>query len=157
MKYFLPTLYFKVHQEFADDIILDYSHSDPKEVTERLSQGVTALAQWLDKLGLLLNKKKTQVMFIKPRGLADVQNQVYCGKERLNTVTSAKYLGVTIDDELSWRTYLSHLSTKSRQASSRLWRQPQCSQSVSPKNLVPSNDSSKVMLRFKFLLSVPQC
>ena len=61
-------------------------------------------------------------MFIKPRGLADVQNQVYCGNERLDTVTSAKYLGVTIDDELSWRTYLSHLSTKSRQASSRLWR-----------------------------------
>ena len=38
------------------------------------------------------------------------------------TVSSARYLGVTIDDELNWKLYLSRLSLKSRQATGKLWR-----------------------------------
>ena len=110
------------HQEFADDIIIDYSHPDPERVAQILSQGVTVLANWLDALGLLLNSKKTQVMFIKPRGLLSVDSNIFCRNERLVTVSSARYLGVTIDDELNWKLYLSQLSLKSRQATGQLWR-----------------------------------
>ena len=110
------------HQEFADDIIIDCSDVDSKRVVEKLSEGVSALERWLDDIGLLLNKKKTQVMFIKPRGSVDVPFSVSCNGEDLATVSSAKYLGVQIDDDLRWTSHVNHLCLRSRQATGRLWR-----------------------------------
>ena len=53
-----------VHQEFADDIIIDCSDRDPTIVCSLC----TRLADCLDEIGLLLNATKTQVMLLKPRG-----------------------------------------------------------------------------------------
>ena len=58
-----------VHQEFADDIILDYSDSDLDTVFKTLTTAVTRLSHWLSEIGLLLNTGKTQVMVIQLRGL----------------------------------------------------------------------------------------
>ena len=51
-----------VHQEFADDIIIDCSDRDPTFVCSELTITLTRLADWLDEMGLLLNATKTQVM-----------------------------------------------------------------------------------------------
>ena len=98
------------HQEFADDIIIDVADSDPEQVAKMLTDGVSRLANWLDSIGLLLNKKNTQVMFVKPRGLLDVPFSVQCNGETLETISSAKYLGLEIDDDLSWASHLQHVS-----------------------------------------------
>ena len=52
------------HQEFADDIELEFSHRDPQVVATTLSVAVSSLEKWLTSIGLLLNCQKTQVMFI---------------------------------------------------------------------------------------------
>eukprot|EP00117_Sycon_ciliatum_P027438 scpid60792/ scgid22286/ Putative uncharacterized transposon-derived protein ZK1236.4 len=91
------------HQEFADDIVIEFSHANVALVVQFLSNAVTALAEWLGDIRLLLNKKKTQVMFLKPRGQQDPVDRVCCNGDELATVSSAKYLGVIFDDDLSWR------------------------------------------------------
>jgi len=100
------------HQEFADDIVLDFSHSDPAVVTSSLTAGVTALSIWLEDVGLLLNAKKTQVMFIPPRGGAAVTSSVYCHNDKLVTTHSAKYLGIIVDSDLSWKCHVDHLKAR---------------------------------------------
>ena len=46
------------HQEFADDVALDYSDYQPDLVCSVLSNAVTQLAEYLDNIGLLLNASK---------------------------------------------------------------------------------------------------
>ena len=109
-------------QEFADDIALDCSNACPKQVCESLSSAVTNLAKWLDDIGLLLNAQKTQVLFVKPRGGADVQEHVRCRGQPLEATTSAKYLGVVIDNDLSWQPHISHVTRKIGPVIGQLWR-----------------------------------
>jgi len=45
-----------------------------------------------------------------------------CNGEPLATVSSAKYLGVVIDDDLSWASHIHSTSLRCRQAIARLWR-----------------------------------
>lgn len=110
------------HQEFADDIVLDYSHKKPTAVTSMLSTAVTSLADWLESIGLILNSQKTQVMFVKPRGGLDVSSAVYCAQERLTETASAKYLGVVIDNDLSWKSHIDNLSKRTARSIGQLWR-----------------------------------
>ena len=109
------------HQEFAD-IVVDYSNRDLSAVRTELSKAVTAASEWLTEIGLLLNTKKTQIMVIQPRGISiDVPN-VYCGSSKLNITQAAKYLGVYIDSELSWRPHIDHIACRTAQTIGQLWR-----------------------------------
>ncbi|XP_065196122.1 uncharacterized protein LOC135827585 [Sycon ciliatum] len=108
--------------EFADDIILDYSDSDLDTVCKTLTTAVTRLSDWLSEIGLLLNTGKTQVMVIQPRGLTGDIPVVKCKDQALTVTSTAKYLGVTIDDQLSWQPHVSSVVQKASVAISQLWR-----------------------------------
>lgn len=110
------------HLEFADDILLDYSGSNESVIGATLSSAVTRVAAWLDSIGLLLNTRKTQVMFVSPRGKSLSDCKVHCGKDELKVVKTAKYLGLYIDDDLGWTTHLSVVSRKVTQMAGALWR-----------------------------------
>ena len=91
-------------------------------VCTTLSTAVTLLAEWLEDIGLLLNSSKTQVLFIRPRGVQDGPSSIYCRGQVLETTHTAKYLGVIIDNELSWKQHANHVSRKAMQAIGQLWR-----------------------------------
>ena len=111
-----------VHQEFADDIILHYSDSDLETVCKTLTTPVTRLSDWLSEIGLLLNTGKTQVMLIQPWVLTGNIPVVKCKDQALTVTSTAKYLGVTIDDQLSWQQHVSSVVPKFSVAISQLWR-----------------------------------
>ena len=111
-----------VHQEFADDLELDYTHRDPQIVATMLSSAVSAVEDWLTGIGLLVNRSKTQVMFITPRCAAPVEHVVSCHTEKLTTVSAVKYLGLHMDNDFSWTTHIDYLAQKCRSATACLWR-----------------------------------
>ena len=111
-----------VHQEFADDLELDYTHRDPQIVATMLSSAVSAVEDWLTGIGLLVNRSKTQVMFITPRRAAPVEHVVSCHTEKLTTVSAVKYLGLHMDNDFSWTTHIDYLAQKCRSATACLWR-----------------------------------
>ena len=114
------------HQEFADDVALDYSDYQPDLVCSVLSNAVTRLAEYLDNIGLLLNASKTQVMFVRPRGCLDGPSEVKCGTTVLDVTPVTKYLGVMLDDQLSWKPQVDFIASKTATTIGQLWRHGRC-------------------------------
>ena len=110
------------HQEFADDIILDFSHPNLDLVGRTLTRAVTDISRWLEDIGLVMNASKTQVMFVQPRGAAIATPDVFCNNEQLEVTATAKYLGVIVDDQLSWRPHVAYVSRRTAQTIGQLWR-----------------------------------
>ena len=70
----------------------------------------------------LLNATKTQVMLLKLRGNDANPCVVKCKDTVLEVTQTAKYLGVIIDDKLTWQPHVDHLSRKCGQDTGQLWR-----------------------------------
>ena len=71
-----------------------------------MTEAVSSLADWLRSLGLTLNETKSQVLWVSSAKLPIEQLQVKCNTVPLPNVTEAKYVGVTIDQELSWKAHV---------------------------------------------------
>ena len=106
--------------KFADDIILEFSDSDLNTVCRQLSAAATSVSRLLAEVGLLLNAKKTQV--IQPRGQRAAIPDVFCGQDALKVTPTAKYLGVVIDCELSWKQHVDNVTKRTAQTIGQLWR-----------------------------------
>ena len=92
--------------QYADDIMLHASAATADAVKDHLTEAVSSLADWLRSLGLILNETKSQVLWVSSANQPIEQLQVKCNTVPLPNVTEAKYLGVTIDQELSWKAHV---------------------------------------------------
>ena len=114
------------NQEFADDIVIDTSDADPAVVCSRLTTALTYRDEWLADIGILLIASKTQAMLLTPHGRDLTPCVVKCKGIALSVTNVSKYLGVWIDDELTWKSHIERLSRKFAQATGRLWRHGRC-------------------------------
>ena len=87
----------------------------------QLSAAATSVSHLLAEIGLLLNAKKTQVMVIHPRGQRAAIPDVFCGQDALKVTPTAKYLGVVIDCELSWKQHVDNVTKRTAQTIGQLW------------------------------------
>ena len=113
-------------QEFADDIVIEFSHADLNLVCSTLTTAINNVQRWLGEIGLLMNTQKTQVMIVQPRGVRLDPPPIQCGAKTLAVTPTAKYLGVVVDCELSWHAHLEHVSLKTAQTIGQLWRHGRC-------------------------------
>ena len=114
------------NQEFADGIAIDTSDADPAVDCSRLTTALTCPDEWLADIGLLRNASKTQVMLLKPRRRDLTPCVVKCKGIVLSVNNISKYLGVWIDDELTWKSHIEQWSGKCAQATGRLWCHGRC-------------------------------
>ena len=77
-----------------------------------LGCALNAVSDWLSDIGLLLNTQKTQVMFLRPQDVAQETPAFFCGTDQLEVTPTAKYLGVIIDENMSWRPHVDYLAGK---------------------------------------------
>ena len=100
-------------QLFADDILFYSSGTDPCEISEILSAALQSLEGWLTAKGLLLNPAKTQLMYVRSRHRVVPEDaKVSVRGIELQRVSSAKYLGVHLDEFLTFDTQVGHLQRK---------------------------------------------
>ena len=118
------------HQEFADDITLDTSSSSRADISSKLSVACTHLVVWLNGQGLSLNAIKTCVLHIAPRSTLDPLPPVICDGAVLPVVSQTKYLGLIVDDRLTWNSHVTHICKTSRQVIGALWRNRKCLSAV---------------------------
>ena len=78
-----------------------------------MNQELENITSWLSCNKLSLNVKKTQYMVFKTkRKKLDQTFEIKINDQQINKVSYTKFLGLYIDDELSWRKHIDQISTK---------------------------------------------
>ena len=98
---------------FADDTNLFYSHKNVDILYNTMNQELINITSWLSCNKLSLNVKKTHFMVFKTkRKKLDQAFEIKINDQQIGKVKCTKFLGLYIDDELSWRKHIDQISTK---------------------------------------------
>lgn len=99
---------------FADDAVVVYFETDLTKLNEKIQEDLNAISNWLIANKLTLNTEKTNYMLIKPGSPVptNINFSLIIGNKTLNRVTSFKYLGITIQENLKWNAHIDSISRK---------------------------------------------
>ena len=99
---------------FADDTALYCSSQSAHELQTLLNEDLNRLAQWLHQHKLTLNISKSKFMLIggskKLKSLSKVTLNIK--NKELDMVSSYKYLGVVINETLTWDNHVEYIRSK---------------------------------------------
>ena len=108
---------------YADDTVLFYSSKDVNEIERALCRDLQLLESWLRDNSLFLNKSKTEcVLFGTASRLSTVTKfSIYVSGSLIERVSEFKYLGVVLDESLSWTAHVKYILGKAGKRESREW------------------------------------
>ena len=94
---------------FTDDTTVFNSHQSKKYLEFMLSQDLEMLIDWFKANQLLINLDKTMMMYFWPTG----ENiNMKTGSCEIPCISFTKFLGVFLDNAMSWRYHAEHLHNK---------------------------------------------
>ena len=101
--------------ELVDDtnLFVFVSHRNPNILVNTLNSELENLSVWLKANKLSLNLNKTKFMFFKSRKkLQELNLQVYINDQQIEQVNETLFLGVVLDENLTWKAHISHIANK---------------------------------------------
>ena len=105
---------------FADDCLL-YRTINTKEDANQLQTDLNNLQQWETDWLMSFNPSKCEVItFTKKRKPA--KNKYYIRGHQLQETSAAKYLGVQLDNQLTWNQHISSITKKANSLNALLFR-----------------------------------
>lgn len=110
---------------YADDSVLMVSDKNPDLISNELGQNVNSCFNWLVDNRLSLHFGKTECILFGPKNkLKNVNNFVInCGNNVIKPSNNVKYLGVTLDNDLSGKSIAESVVSKSTARLKFLYRQ----------------------------------
>ena len=96
---------------FADDANLSLSNKCPALLENNVNNELIKISKWLNTNKLSLNITKTKYLIITNRKLSH-QFDVKIIKSPLTQTNQITYLGVIIDNKLSWEPHINHVKNK---------------------------------------------
>ena len=100
---------------YADDAYLTYAGDDADNIQLRLNQDLENVHNWLRANKLTLNMAKTEFMLIGSRQRLNTitESPTFAINDfQISQVTTAKSLGVIIDDRLDWSGHIEKITKK---------------------------------------------
>ena len=98
---------------FADDTTLLVRHSNPGTLVEIVNSELRQLCQWFKSNRLSINVDKSHFMFFTlHRHLKSQPVHIVMDNVNLKRTASIKFLGVYIDESLTWASHISHIASK---------------------------------------------
>ena len=94
---------------FADDTTLLNHHQNPKFLHYATHHDMTMLHDWFKANQLSLNLSKTVLMKFWP---GHAKYDIVIEGNTIPQVCTTKFLGITIDDKLNWRSHINNLHSK---------------------------------------------
>ena len=89
------------------------SHKDPVYLAASLNSELNRLSTWFKANKLSLNLKKTNFMLFKPRQKRyHFPMQICINDQRIEQVKETVFLGVVLDEHLSWKPHISQVARK---------------------------------------------
>ena len=104
-----------VPRMYADDTSLTLSSSDPLDLQSKLNHDLAQIQTWLQANKLSLNVKKTKFSIIGSHNrLANLNHQfdVKINEHYLERAKTYKYLGIDLDESLSWDSHIDNVVKK---------------------------------------------
>lgn len=106
---------------YADDAVLVYAADSPTELQSAMQNDANLLNEWLGRNVLSLNKVKTcYMLFGRAKSMSDL-NVRFDGSS-IKRVRQFKYLGLIIDDGLTFHDHINHVKRKITPFISLMWR-----------------------------------
>lgn len=99
---------------YADDATVTYCNADPNQLKQKMQEDLNAIANWFISNKLTPNAEKTHYMLIKPgphRDYVPNFSLTMCNKN-IERVSSFKYLGIIIQDDLKWNEHIDSICKK---------------------------------------------
>ena len=93
---------------FADDSSIFYSHKDPHILTATVNQELKGVSEWIKANKLSLNLQKTYYMVFS-NIINELPSNVVIDCTNIQRVTHTKFLGITIDEKLSWKVHIDNI------------------------------------------------
>ncbi len=98
---------------FADDTNIYFESDDLTRLTKTVNKELKKVKSWLDCNKLALNIEKTNfVIFHSPRKKLPALVDLKLGKHNITRKKYVKFLGVLVDEHLSWKYHISELRKK---------------------------------------------
>ena len=98
---------------FADDTTIFYSHKDIKTLEKTINQELLHITDWLIANKLSLNVSKTKVLLFRTKNESNAQKINIClNGVKLEESVYAKYLGVLIDNKLTFEHHIHQVKSK---------------------------------------------
>ena len=94
---------------FADDTSVFISGKDLSSLVINMNMQLTSIATWMEANKLILNVEKTNFMIFGTRRYNKKDLHLNYKDKAINHVPSTKFLGVTLDDKLSWKNHVNQL------------------------------------------------
>ena len=112
--------YSHVHH-FADDTNLLHFNNSLKNLAKKINLDLKFLYSWLKANKISLNSQKTEyIIFKHPRKIMDYNMKLKINGTKLYPSNCIKYLGIWIDNDLSWRSHISDTVVKLEMANGAL-------------------------------------
>ena len=110
----------KTHH-FADDTNFLYINKSLKILCKKVNQDLKGVTDWLNSNRISLNISKTEfVIFRRPRSKIPNDINIKLNGKRLYPSKYIKYLGVLLDEHLSWSPHINELTKKLNKSNSML-------------------------------------
>jgi len=97
---------------FADDTTVLYSSSNLGELVTTVNRELTYLVNWFNSNKLSLNVSKTNYIIFSNHKLDKSHEDVIVGPIKINKVATTKFLGVIIDEKLTWTNHIREIEKK---------------------------------------------
>ena len=108
---------------FADNTNIFYSHTCLKKLNEIMQTEIKKISDWLNTNILSLNTTKTKFMLFRSSKRKQRHNiTISINNEKIKQVKSTTFLGVVIDECLTWKDHIDLISKKIMKASSIISR-----------------------------------
>ena len=108
---------------FADDTCLFSQKNDLKSLESSTNKELTKISDWLIANKLSLNISKSNFLLFKNKNNAGTQSiNIGISGQKIAQKQTVKYLGLKIDEKLSWDKHISHVSIKVAQGTGIIYK-----------------------------------
>jgi len=97
---------------FADDTSVLVTDSNKKDFNTNINQSLSSLITWFNSNLLTLNFNKTHFIEFRTKNYYQVQTKVLYEPKVISNSTETKFVGLTIDETLSWNQHIDAIATK---------------------------------------------